>query len=75
MIMMTLENTAGYVQSELDELNAEFDRRFQGGDWPTDNREEAEKWFADEVSHRQGGLDLGHSGCSETGMAVHAVRG
>lgn len=50
--MMTMENTEGYLQSQLNELNAEFDRRFQDGDWPTDNREEAEQGFADEVSRR-----------------------
>ena len=50
--MMTLDNTTGYTQAELDDLNAAFDRRFAAGDWPTDDRAEAEKWFADEVATR-----------------------
>lgn len=50
--MFNLDNTSGYTQDECDELNAEFENRFQAGDWPTDIRDEAEKWFADEVAGR-----------------------
>lgn len=49
---MTMENTEGYSQAQLDGLNTEFERRFEAGDWPTEDRAEAEQWFADEVSHR-----------------------
>jgi hypothetical protein len=52
-IMMTMENTSGYSQGELNALNEEFARRFSLGEWPTDNREEAEKWFSDEVCRRR----------------------
>jgi len=50
--MMTLENTEGYTQEELDILNEEFTRRFENGDWPTDEQTEAEQWFSDEVGGR-----------------------
>lgn len=50
--MFTLDNSEGYTQAECDELNAEFESRFQAGDWPTDNRDEAEQWFNDEVARR-----------------------
>jgi len=52
--MMTLENTDGYTQQELDVLNAEFENRFAAGDWEgySFDREQAEKAFADEVSRR-----------------------
>lgn len=50
--MMTLNNTEGYTQAELDELNAEFEQRFAANDWSTQNRDEAEKWFSDEVARR-----------------------
>ena len=49
---MTLENTEGYTQGELDVLNTEFITRFKKGDWDTDDKEEAEKWFDDEVARR-----------------------
>ena len=50
--MMTLENTEGYTQEECDKLNNEFKERFDRGDWPTDDEDEAEKWFNDEVARR-----------------------
>lgn len=31
--MMTLNNTDGYTQKELDELNQEFEARFNKGEW------------------------------------------
>ncbi len=49
--MFTLENTDGYTQTECDELNNEFEERFLNGDWSND-RDESEKWFNDEVSKR-----------------------
>ena len=50
--MMTMENTKGYTQAVLDTLNAEFEARFERGDWPTSERDEASQWFADEISRR-----------------------
>jgi len=50
--MMNLDNTEGYTQTSLDRLNEEFTGRFEDGDWPTDDIDEAEKWFADEVARR-----------------------
>ena len=49
--MFNLDNTTGYTKAQCDALNAEFDRRFAAGDWQID-REQAEKSFADEISHR-----------------------
>ncbi len=49
--MFSLENTEGYTQTECDELNNEFESRFLSGDWSND-REESENWFNDEVSKR-----------------------
>ncbi len=49
--MFTLENTEGYTQAECDDLNAEFEERFLNGDW-TDDRDQSEKWFNDEVAKR-----------------------
>jgi len=50
--MMTLDNTEGYTQPEIDRLNEEFAHRFEEGDWPTDDISLAEKWFADEIAKR-----------------------
>ena len=50
--MMTLDNTEGYTQDDLDKLNTEFIERFRLGDWPTDDEDEAVKWFSDEVARR-----------------------
>lgn len=50
--MMTMENTEGYTQEQLDEFNTEFETRFSAGEWPTDDRNLAEKWFYDEVARR-----------------------
>jgi len=50
--MMTLENTTGYTQGDLNILNEEFNCRFENGEFPTDDRTEAEQWFADEVARR-----------------------
>ena len=47
-----MDNTEGYTQNDLNVLNEEFNRRFAAGDWPTDDRDEAKKWFADEVARR-----------------------
>ncbi len=49
--MFTVENTAGYSQKQCDVLNAEFEERFLSGDW-SDDREESENWFNDEVAKR-----------------------
>ena len=49
----TTENTTGYTQQELDALNAELVERLAGIDPDDiDARQEVEKAFADEVSHR-----------------------
>jgi len=54
--MLKQDNTQGYSDRQLEELNAEFEKRFDSGEWDYlpeyDRREEAEKAFADEVSHR-----------------------
>ncbi len=53
--MLKQDNTQGYSDRQLEELNAEFEKRFDsGGDYlpEYDRREEAEKAFTDEVSHR-----------------------
>jgi hypothetical protein len=52
--MMTLQNTDGYSQAQLDELNAEFDRRFEAGEWNDYgfDRDYAEEVFANEVSRQ-----------------------
>ena len=47
-----MDNTEGYTNEELTALNSEFNRRFDNGDWPTSDADEASKWFADEVSKR-----------------------
>ena len=55
---MTLENTEGYTQGECDTLNAEFEKRYESGEWDflsayePDSRDEAEKVFDSEVSRR-----------------------
>ena len=49
--MFTLYNTEGYTQAECDELNNEFETRFAAGEFG-DDRDQAEKTFSDEVSHR-----------------------
>jgi hypothetical protein len=51
MTTFTTENTTGYSQTELDALNAELAERLAGIEDP-DEREEAAKSFADEVSRR-----------------------
>jgi hypothetical protein len=48
--MFTQDNTTGYTQNELDELNAELARRLEGFDYP--ETIEIEKQFSDEVSKR-----------------------
>lgn len=52
-IVFTTDNTTGYTQAELDALNAELAQRLSEID-PDDveARWDAEKAFADEVSHR-----------------------
>ena len=54
--MITLENTEGYTQGECDTLNAEFEKRYESGEWDflsePGRRDEAEKAFNDEVSRR-----------------------
>jgi hypothetical protein len=50
--MMTLENTEGYTQADLDRLNAEFHTRWQSGEWAGCERSEAEKYFSDEIARR-----------------------
>ena len=56
--MLTLDNTSGYTQQQLDALNSEFEARYLAGDWPDATRDDAEqriqaeKWFADEVAGR-----------------------
>lgn len=50
--MFTLENTTGYTQDECDEINAEFERRYDAGDWGQLDREIAEKHFSDEIARR-----------------------
>ena len=50
--MMTQQNTEGYTDQQLDALNKEFDERFQSGEWEPADKDEAEKWFADEVAQR-----------------------
>ena len=49
--MMTQQNTEGYTQDELDELNDELSQRLNGIDDP-DERDNLEKQFADEVARR-----------------------
>lgn len=51
--MFTLNNTEGYTQAQCDELNEEFEARYAAGEWDyLNDREQAEKAFCDEVSHR-----------------------
>jgi len=50
--MMTTKNTEGYTQKQLDKLNDEFEKRFSNSEWKNCYRDEAEKWFADEVARR-----------------------
>ena len=49
--MFDLDNTEGYTQQDCDDLNVEFQSRFDCGEWG-DDRDLAEKWFSDEVSKR-----------------------
>ena len=61
---MTLQNTEGYTQEQLDALNAEFAERWESGyyDWiGTDDEamDQAEKGFSDEVARRRAGAILG----------------
>ena len=62
--MMTLQNTEGYTQEQLDALNAEFAERWESGyyDWiGTDDEamDQAKKGFSDEVARRRAGAILG----------------
>lgn len=62
--MITLQNTEGYTQEQLDALNAEFAERWESGyyDWiGTDDEamDQAEKGFSDEVARRRAGAILG----------------
>ncbi len=50
--MMTQQNTEGYTDQQLNALNKEFNERFQAGEWGPAGKDEAEKWFADEVARR-----------------------
>lgn len=50
--MFSLENTTGYTQAECDALNAEFEIRWEIGEFSQWGRDEAEKIFADEVARR-----------------------
>ena len=65
--MMTLQNTEGYTQEQLDALNAEFASRCESGyyDWiGTDDEamDQAGKGFSDEVARRRAGAILGSAG-------------
>lgn len=50
--MFTIENTEGYTQTELDQLNAELAERLEGVEPHTDKWYQAEKAFSDEVARR-----------------------
>lgn len=50
--MFTLQNTDGYTQEQLDEINEEFSDRWDSGEWAGWDLDDAEKAFAHEVAKR-----------------------
>jgi len=50
--MFTQQNTDGYTDKELDALNAELNDRLSGLEPGSDEYQQAEKAFYDEVSKR-----------------------
>jgi hypothetical protein len=50
--MFTQKNTAGYTNSELDALNKELDERLSDLEPGSDEYQQVEKAFYDEVSRR-----------------------
>lgn len=46
------DNTSGYTDQELKNLNEEFELRYGSGEWETRERDECEKIFSDEVAKR-----------------------
>ena len=49
-----IDNTDGYTQAELDEINAEWQARRDANGWDEDSPETEQqyKWFCDEVAGR-----------------------
>lgn len=50
--MFTLDNTEGYTQLELDELNKELAEQLNGVEYGTDEYYAIEKAFSDEIATR-----------------------
>lgn len=50
--MFDSQNTEGYTQEELVDLNAELAERLEGLEFGSDEYNEAEKAFSDEVARR-----------------------
>ena len=50
--MLTQQNTEGYTDQELSDLNDELSERLYGLDPSSDDYDQVEKAFSDEVSRR-----------------------
>ena len=50
--VFTEDNSSGYSEVEREQLNNEYRKRWQGGEWLAATPNEAKQWFADEVARR-----------------------